>query len=130
MRKFLVITGLLALVAGPVSAQSPKVFIDMEPVEIDTFDCEFVSWTLDDAGTATVTVSGTPHTPDAAPGDVLVGGPTLVGTQHIQVVLNPDASCGVSGCRNRNDYQIKLNPSGPGVAPTCNFVIRVKEVTF
>ncbi|MGD9648624.1 MAG: hypothetical protein AB7U73_23135 [Pirellulales bacterium] len=118
----------LAQPAAPQSGE-PSYVVTMEPVEIDTIACRFLSWTLTGAGTATVTVIGPPAQTDSTPANLIIAGPTLSSNQ-ISVQLSPDNGCGATGCRNGNSYQVKLKPAAGTDAPTCNFRVDVKKVAF
>jgi len=126
MKRVVGVALVLSLFTVPVLAQSPEVVVTMEPVEVDTIACRFLSWTLTAAGTATASLRGSPAQADASPGDIITAGPTLSGSD-VSITLTPDQGCGATGCRGGNWYQIKISPTGTGVAPTCNFLLHVEE---
>ena len=123
---------LLLLLAAPAWAQpaalteTPNV-VTMAPNAILSPDCEFASWTLTGAGTATVTLIGPPARADASPASIIVAGPTRTGNV-VAVQVSPDQGCGASGCRNGNSYLITLRAEAGMDRPICAFRVNVRKV--
>lgn len=123
---------LLVLLAAPAWAQpaplteTPNV-VTMAPNAILTPDCEFASWSLTAAGTATVTLIGPPARADASPSAIVVAGPTRTGNT-IAVQISPDQGCGAAGCRNGNSYLVTLRAEAGSDRPVCVFRVNVRKV--
>lgn len=113
--------------AQPASLTETPNVVPMAPNAILTPDCEFVSWTLTAAGTATVSLIGPAARPDAAPSAIVVAGPTRTGNT-IAVQVSPDQGCGTAGCRNGNSYLITLRPEAGTDRPICVIRVNVRKV--
>ena len=116
---------LLASVAHAQPITTPHV-VRMAPNAILAPDCEFASWTLTAAGTATVTQIVKARV-DASPSAIIVAGPTRT-NNTIAVRISPDEGCGTAGCRNGNSYLVELRPEAGSERPICVIRVDVRKV--
>ena len=132
MRTLTITTAIIAATAAWAQPQLPQAdagFRDeLEAQEIDTIGCQFESWTITAAGTASVRLISPPGS-DASPSALVVAGPTASGNT-VSVRLSPTQGCGTAGCRAGKSYQVTIRPEAGSDRPVCTFRVDVRAMEF
>lgn len=132
MRTLTIALAILAATAGWAQPRLPQADagfrVELEAQEIDTIGCEFESWTITGAGTATVRLIAPPGS-DSAPSAIVVAGPTASGNR-VSVRLSPTQGCATAGCRAGKSYQVTIRPEAGSDRPVCTFRVDVLAMEF